>query len=242
MRLAIMQPYLFPYVGYFQLLHCADAFVALDDVAFIKKGWINRNRILVNRAAHLFTLPLAGSSQHRLIKDIDLLPDDRARRKLLATLQQAYHRAPYFEPVFALVAQVLLAPHTNLTTLALDSLERVNAYLGRPVPLVRSSALAKNEQATGQERIIDICRRLGAHEYVNLQGGAALYTAPAFWRQGIRLRFLQPTLAPYPQRSPAFVPGLSIIDVLMHNAPAAARALVLQADLREEVTAYSCAA
>lgn len=242
MRVAIMQPYLFPYVGYFQLLHCADAFVVLDDVAFIKRGWINRNRILVNRAAHLFTLPLAGSSQHQLIKDINLLPDDYARRKLLATLQQAYRRAPYFEPVFALVQRVLLAPHSDLTALVLDSLERVNAYLGRPVPLLRSSTLAKDTQAVGQERIIDICRQLGAHEYVNMLGGAALYTAPAFWRQGIRLRFLQPTLAPYPQKTSAFVPGLSIIDVLMHNTPAEARRLVLQADLREEVIPQKTAA
>lgn len=226
MRVASMQPYLFPYVGYFQLLHCADIFVLLDDVAFIQKGWVNRNRILVGQQAHLFTIPLAGSSQNRLIKDISLLPDLRTRRKLLATIEQAYRGASEFEQVFPLLTELLHAPESDLTTLVLDSLARIQAHLGQPLPtIVRSSAINKDPQLTGQERILALCQALGATEYVNMLGGAALYSAADFAGRGIALRLLQPTLTPYAQGSAAFVPGLSIIDVLMHNSPAHVREL-----------------
>jgi hypothetical protein len=228
MRVAIMQPYLLPYLGYFQLLHRVDTFVLLDDVAFINRGWINRNRLLVNGEAHLFTVPLAGSSQNKLIQDLRLHPDDRARRKLLATIRQAYRAAPEFAQVFSLAEAVLLSQEPDLTTLVLNSLTLINDYLGQPVPLVRSSALARPGPATGQARIIAICQSLGASEYVNLVGGAALYAAPDFAAQGLQLRFLQPTLTPYRQGIGAFVPGLSILDVLMHNTPADVRELVRQ--------------
>lgn len=228
MRVAIMQPYLLPYLGYFQLLHSVDTFVLLDEVAFINRGWINRNRLLVSGAAHLFTIPLAGSSQNRRIQDLRLHPDDRARRKLLATIRQAYRAAPEFERAFPLAEAVLLSPEPDLTTLALNSLTLLNDYFGRPVPLVRSSALAGRGAATGQARLIAICQSLGATEYVNLAGGAALYSAADFAAQGLTLRFLEPNLAPYRQGSGAFVPGLSILDVLMHNAPAQVCELVRQ--------------
>jgi hypothetical protein len=126
--------------------------------------------------------------------------------------------------VFSLLAQLLHAPEPDLTTLVLASLARIYAHLGQPLAtVVRSSAIAKDPQLTGQERILALCQALGATEYVNMLGGAALYSAADFARRGIALRFLQPTLTPYAQGSAAFVPGLSIIDVLMHNLPARVR-------------------
>lgn len=223
-----MQPYLFPYVGYFQLMHAVDAFVLLDDVAFIKKGWINRNRLLVKGAAHLFTIPLAGSSQNKRIKDLELHPDSRARQKLLATIRQEYRAAPEFAHVFPLIEQVLFKAGQDLTHTVLTSLELINTYVGLPVPILRSSALIQPDQAVGQARIIAICQRLGAHEYLNMLGGQSLYSAAEFARQGIQLRFLQPTLTPYQQYSQAFIPGLSIIDLLMHNTVLRTRELFQQ--------------
>jgi hypothetical protein len=231
MRIAVMQPYLFPYLGYFQLLHSVDTFVLLDDVAFIPKGWINRNQLLVGQKAHLFTIPLAGGSQNRLIKDIVLQPDDRAQRKLLTTIRQEYQAAPEFKWVFPLVEQVLLSSEKEITLLVLSSLLQVNAYVKLPVPIVRSSELTKDAQATGQARIIAICQSLGAHEYVNMVGGAALYAAAEFARHEIKLRFLQPTLTPYPQKKGPFVPGMSVIDLLMYNEVAKVRELFQQAVL-----------
>ncbi|WP_324671795.1 WbqC family protein [Hymenobacter sp. GOD-10R] len=227
-----MQPYLFPYLGYFQLLHCADTFVLLDDVAFINKGWINRNVLLVNCAKYLFSIPLLGSSQNKLIKDIRLYPDIRPRQKLLATIRQEYKTAIAFNDVFPLVEQILLSGEGDLTALVLESLRRINAHVNLSVPVLRSSTITKDNGLVAQARIIEICQRLGAHEYVNLPGGAALYAAADFERQGIRLRFLQPALIPYSQRGQPFVPGLSIIDVLMHNRPNQVQQFFQQATLQ----------
>ncbi|AYA37126.1 hypothetical protein D3Y59_08705 [Hymenobacter oligotrophus] len=232
MRIAIMQPYLFPYVGYFQLLHCADAFVLLDDVAFIKKGWINRNRILVNGAEHLFTIPIASGSQNKLIKDTHLHTDQKCRRKVLTTIRQAYSTAPGLARFFPLIEHILLSSETDLTTLVLRSLQLINDYVAAPVPLLRSSAIDKNNQLSGQGRIIELCKRLGATEYVNASGGVELYASSDFANAGIALRFLQPNLQPYPQGTTAFVPGLSVIDLLMHNTPEQARAMFGQGTLR----------
>lgn len=227
-RIAAMQPYLFPYIGYFQLLHSVDTFVLLDDVTFIKKGWINRNRLLVKQANYLFTIPLAKGSQNKLIKDICLHPDDRVRQKLLSTIRQVYGAAPEFAHVFPLVAEVLLSKEPDLTALVLHSLLLINKYISMPVSIVRSSALTKNNQGFGQARIMSICQSLGASEYVNMLGGAKLYSVAEFACQGIKLEFLQPTLTPYRQSNGSFTPGLSIIDVLMHNSPTRARELFQQ--------------
>ncbi|UYZ57364.1 WbqC family protein [Hymenobacter latericus] len=232
MRIAIMQPYLFPYLGYFQLLHCADAFVLLDDVAFIKRGWINRNRILVNGSEYLFTIPVASGSQNNLIRDTHLHTDQKIRRKALTTIRQAYSTAPGLAQVFPLIEQILLSPETDLTTLVSHSLHLINDYVAAPVPLLRSSAIDKDNKLSGQNRIIEICQRLGATEYVNASGGIDLYSAADFANSGIALRFLQPNLQPYPQGGKsAFVPGLSVIDLLMHNTPEQAKALFGQGTL-----------
>lgn len=237
MRVAIMQPYLFPYLGYFQLLHCVDTFVLLDDVAFIKKGWINRNLLLVNCAKYMFSIPLAGSSQNKLIMDTRLHSDARVRHKLLATIKQEYKATAEFDRVFPLVEYVLLSDEQDLTTVVQDSLQRINAHVDLPVSIIRSSAVAKDNNLAAQARILELCQCLGADEYVNLLGGTTLYSAAEFARQGISLRFLRPTLVPYPQECAPFVPGLSIIDVLMHNTPAQAQQMFQRAVLLEPMLA-----
>jgi hypothetical protein len=231
MRVAIMQPYLFPYVGYFQLLHHADIFVLLDDVAFINKGWINRNVLLVNCAKYVFSIPLSGSSQNKLIKDTRLHSDIRVRHKLLTTIKQEYKTAAEFESIFSLLQQVLLSAEEDVTALVLESLHRINAHVGLSVPIIRSSAITKAAGLVAQARIIEICLQLGAHEYINLPGGRELYSAAEFAQQGITLKFLHPHMTPYPQRCKAFVPGLSVIDVLMYNSPAQAQQMFRQAAL-----------
>ena len=232
MRVAIMQPYLFPYLGYFQLMHRADIFVVLDDVTYIKQGWINRNRLLMNGAEYQFTIPLAGSSSNKLIKDTRLHPNTRPRRKLLAAIAQAYCSAPKFKRVYELIEHVLLTPQDDLTSIVCRSFELINQYVGLPVVVRLSSTVDKNPQLVAQERVIELCKLLQANEYINPLGGAALYAAADFARAGLSLRFLQPELQPYGQvGSTNFVAGLSIIDVLMHNEPRQARKLFQQGTL-----------
>ncbi|WP_413458132.1 WbqC family protein [Herbaspirillum huttiense] len=220
-KLAIMQPYFLPYIGYFQLMEKVDAFVVFDDVSFINKGWINRNRICINGAAHLFTIPLLNASQNRRICDIAISPDMSWRKKLLKTFHQAYLKAPQFERVFPLVEEILLFPSDQLSAFLLNSIEQIHKRLELRTELIPSSRCYGNAEIKGQERIIDICRQEDAHVYINPPGGKELYDENAFAAAELELKFLTPVLDPYPQGGSPFLAGLSIIDVLMNNDPSA---------------------
>jgi hypothetical protein len=229
MKLAIMQPYFFPYIGYFQLLKVIDKFVVYDDVAFIKQGWINRNRILVNGQATYLTVPVKHASSFRPIREIEVDDGPQNRlwpARLLNSIDNAYRRAPEFAHVFPLVEAVLLSGAVGVADLAVRSLLAVARHLDLHPEWVETSSVYANAELTAQDRVLDICRAEGAAEYVNAQGGAALYSTDDFARAGIRLRFIQADPLEYTQFGAPFVPWLSIIDVLMFNSPTAVRELL----------------
>jgi hypothetical protein len=225
MIVAVMQPYVFPYLGYYQLLRACDRFAVLDDVAFINRGWINRNRILLGGQPHRFTVPLVKASQNRLICDIAVAAGDW-RTKLLRTIATAYRRAPYWAETSALVERVLEAAGGSIGDLAFASLEAVCDHLGLATTFVRSTRVYENRELRGQERIVDICRREGAEVYANLPGGRALYDAARFREAGIALRFLESRAPAYRQFGAPFQADLSIVDVLMFNGPEGTRRLL----------------
>ena len=226
MKLAIMQPYLFPYLGYFQLIHAVDRFVFLDDVNFIRRGWINRNRWLIGGQPQYFTVPVTEGSQNSHICDLKVSTDPRWQRKLDQTIRQSYGKAAYFEPVYQLFASTVLFGMGNIGAMARASVEAVSRYLELPVQLIASSAGYGNQALKGEARIIDICRREGATSYFNLPGGRSLYQESAFLQHDVALNFIEPRLPAYPQCSAVFVPGLSILDVLMHNDPQSIRMML----------------
>lgn len=217
MTLAVMQPYLFPYLGYFQLIEEADRFVLYDDVTYIKQGWINRNRILVNGSAHLFTLPLRKASSFAPIDSIELDPLQFPawREKFLRTLQQAYARAPQFTMAHALIANVLHTPAERLVDLLRTSIVSISEHMGIRTTIIPTARPYANQVLHGQARIIDICKQEKASRYVNAVGGTDLYSRTDFAQQGIELMFLRSRLPAYAQGTQEFVPGLSIIDALM---------------------------
>ena len=219
MRLAVMQPYIFPYLGYFQLVEAVDTFTFFDDVNFIKRGWIHRNQLLVSGQKHLFSVPLQQASQNKLIKDIPLHPSNYGqwRDKFLKAVYQSYRRAPFFQGVFTLLSGVLERPHETIATLAIDSVESVARFVGLKTSYDRSSSLDYDRSLTGQGKIIEICELLQATTYINPIGGTALYEAEKFSQRGLALRFIQSSVIRYAQGKNSFVPHLSIIDVLMYN-------------------------
>ena len=181
MRLAIMQPYLFPYLGYFQLLHAADKFVFYDDVHFIKNGWINRNRVLLAGSPHYFTVPLSGASPFVAIRDIRFeTPGERWQRKMRATFEHAYKAAPHRDDGLRLLDTVLSSPTDSMAELARTSVRRVMEYLDLRRDIVDTSRVYGNDALKGQDRVIDICRRVAATTYVNLPGGRGLYDPHLF--------------------------------------------------------------
>ena len=236
MRVAIMQPYLFPYLGYYQLAASVDRWVFHDDVMYIKQGYINRNSILVNGAAHLFTVPIRDQSNSRAINEHRTLPPFD---KILRIIAQAYAKTPGFSRVFPVIASVLDGRETNIARMAGDSLHAVFDYLDINIQAYWSSEISGHRHLKGQERVLAICKTMGATEYVNPIGGIELYDEAAFTARGIRLRFHRMRPVSYRQGDLPFVSNLSMIDVLMHNDPDGVKRLLHEFDQVDQETARS---
>jgi hypothetical protein len=228
MRLAIMQPYIFPYIGYFQLINAADTFLIYDDVNFIKQGWINRNRILMNGAPMFFTLGLKGASSFKKICETEIGDN---QKKLLKTIDQAYKKAPFFDSVYPLVEDILSQNEKNLSRFVVYSILSIVRYLGIETPIEISSQKGFFPEIGSWERVLAICGAYQATEYINASGGKELYSKEIFAERGIDLHFLKTEKIAYRQFAPTFVPNLSIIDVLMHTPPGTVREFLRQYSL-----------
>jgi hypothetical protein len=218
MRLAIMQPYFLPYIGYFQLMAAADKIILLDDVNFIKRGWINRNRIVVHGQPRWLTLPLAKASQNRLISEIEIVDDPVWRRKALRQVELGYGLAPFASRILPLFHGMLSEARGPLSGFLFRLLRQVAGYIGIRTIIEPTSAIYPKQRRTGQDRILDICAQEGATSYLNLPGGRSLYDAELFAAAGIELRFLDPNLEKLALRySGTQGPIFSILDLLMLN-------------------------
>ncbi len=231
MKLAIMQPYFLPYIGYFQLIDSVDLFVVYDDVNYIKKGWINRNNIQVGHEPHLFSLPLQSVSQNKYINETQLDANPVWKSNLLKTIQQSYRKAPFFDAVFPLLESIVVYEEQNLARYCAHSLQEISSYLQLGTRFVTSSEIAKNHSLKGQEKILELCKKLHATEYINAIGGMALYDRNAFSDAGITLHFLKTNPINYRQFKAEFIPWLSIIDVMMFNDITQTKALLQQREL-----------
>jgi hypothetical protein len=208
-----MQPYLFPYLGYFQLIRAVEAFVIYDDVNYIKGGWINRNYILANGTRQLITLPLRGASPNKLINEVQV----GSQHKILKSLQHNYRNATYFDTVYPILEDILSQKELNLARFLDYQLRRICEYMGLHPKWYISSAIVKDIGLHGQEKIISICEKLVATHYINASGGKDLYDPLMFEKRGLKLSFVQPSAVRYRQFGSGFVPNLSVIDVMMFN-------------------------
>ena len=216
MKVAVMQPYFFPYIGYFQLLAASDTFVFYDDVNFIKRGWINRNNILLSNVAHRITVPCEKASQNKLIKDIAVNYSAPELAKLRKSIQHAYAKAPNFESVFGLFNEVLDKGCNSIASLAGESVKAVANYLGFQKEFKYSSEQGYgNTELDRADRLIDITQKEQSETYINAIGGIDLYEKEYFSSKGVSLGFVEPVLEPYTQWGNEFVKGLSILDALM---------------------------
>lgn len=219
MRLGIMQPYFFPYIGYWQLINAVDNYIIYDDVNFIKRGWINRNDVLSRGERQRFTLRLNNASQNRLINETEVLADNIGKQKLLKLIKNNYARAPFFADAYGVIEKIVNQPEKNLAGYLEIQIRHICRYLGIKTNIMVASRLDKNNQLRGQAMIIEICKVMGADEYINASGGRSLYSYNDFAAQGIVLKFLNPGEIKYKQFRNDFVPNLSIIDVMMFNEP-----------------------
>ena len=219
MKVAIMQPYLFPYIGYWQLINAVNKFVILDDVNYIMRGYINRNNILLNGKVHKFTVPIKQASQNKLIMETKLSFDQKEKGKFLTTIHSAYKKAPYYKEVDLILRDIICYEEDDLTNYIYHSLKKITQYLGIETEIVFSSKITKDNTLKAQERIIEICKKLGADTYVNPSGGRRLYQQERFQQEGIQLYFLDSKIHEivYNQGMDGFVGSLSVIDIMMFN-------------------------
>lgn len=218
MKAGIMQPYFFPYIGYWQLMNAVDIYVIYDDVNYINRGWINRNRILINGKSNYIHLPLCGASQNKLINEIDILDNPSEKQKLLRALKLNYSKAPYFRNVYPFLENILKYNPKKAIHFFEYQIHMMAEYLNMKTKFLLSSSIKKNSELKGENKILEICKILGADTYINAIGGQKLYSREKFDNAGIKLQFLHTNEIYYRQFSQEFVPNLSIIDVMMFNS------------------------
>jgi WbqC-like protein family len=225
MKLAIMQPYFLPYLGYFQLIAAVDEFIVYDNIKYVKSGWINRNRLCRGGEAAVFSLPLKAASDSLNVCERELAADFR-RDKLLNQFRGAYQRAPEFARIFPLLERLIGFEDNNLFRYLDHSIRGVCRHLGIETAIRVSSAVRVDHSLKGQGKVLALCRETGAGTYVNAIGGVDLYSAQEFRNQGVELKFIRMKPLEYPQFGSPFVPALSMVDVLMFNSLETVRRLV----------------
>jgi len=219
MKLAIMQPYFLPYIGYYHLIGAVDLFIVYDNIKYTKKGWINRNRMLINGQDAMFSLPLKKDSDALDVRDRELAADfDRA--KLLNRWQGAYRTAPFFKETFPLLEKIVGFQDPNLFRYLFHSLRMTSEHLGLKTTFKISSEVPIDHSLKFQDKVIALCQAAGARTYINAIGGLELYDSDAFSERGIEFRALRARPFPYEQFGQAHVPYLSIVDLLMFNSVA----------------------
>jgi hypothetical protein len=217
MKVAIMQPYFFPYIGYFQLISAVDLFIVYDNIKYSKKGWINRNRMLQNGKAVTFSLPLRGDSDFLDVRDRELAAEFRTDQ-LLNRIKGAYFRAPYFKEAFRVIEQVMQYSDHNLFRFLHNSILRTCEYLRIGTEIAISSGIHIDHRLKNQDKVIALCEQAGADVYINAIGGTELYSKEAFQSKGMNIKFIKTMPFEYKQFDGQFVTSLSIIDVMMFNS------------------------
>ena len=219
MKLGIMQPYFFPYLGYWQLINAVDQYVIYDDVNFITRGWISRNNVLMNGTSKLINVRLHSASLNKRINEIEVVDDHIYYKKILRSIENNYSKAPCFSKAYPMIERVINQREKNLANYLEFGIRQVCDYLSINTEIIVSSSLKKDNELKGQDKVFEICKVLGADEYINAIGGQDLYSDEDFAAHGIRLSFLKTQEISYKQFENEFIPNLSIIDVLMFNEP-----------------------
>lgn len=183
MKIAVMQPYFFPYLGYFKLINSVDAFVFFDDVQYIRRGWINRNKIRINEPLWL-TIPIKKCPRETIINKIEI--DDSWSNETLLTFKTIYGKSVADHPLFSYYSS--LYNYKMLCPMLCDSIEWMSNFLNIKTNFFYSSDMPSEKK--NQYRILDICKKFGATHYFNLPGGRDLYDEEIFEKEGIKLEFI----------------------------------------------------
>ena len=224
MRVGIMQPYFMPYIGYWQRIHAVDVHVVFDDVNYIRRGWMHRNRILINGSIHYLNLPIQKASQNKKINDTWIAADKEVQNKMLKTLEFSYRKAPFYSDAMNVLEDIITQDEKNLALYLMYQLKKICSYFGIKTKLVMSSDIEKDSGLKGQDKIMDICKNIdknisggGKITYINASSGEHLYSRNDFAKQNLNLLFIKDkSSVHYGQQAGSFIPALSVIDIMMN--------------------------
>lgn len=209
-----MQPYFFPYIGYFQLIKSCDIFVVYDDVNYIKNGWINRNKIIINGVPHWITLQVKNVSVHKKIIET-FFPEENNKSKMLKSIELAYKRSKFFHEIMPIIEDIILNSDNNVGSYLTYSLKKICEYLDIRTKFINSSSMTIDNSLRNKERVIYIVKKLGGNHYINLPGGKSLYIDSFFEQNQIELSFIKAYNQGQNHRN--LIMNLSIIDDLMRT-------------------------
>jgi len=219
MKVALMQPYFFPYLGYFQLIHSVDEFIIFDQAQHIRRSWITRNRILnAHKESIYINVPVCRAQRETIIKDIQINNDINWQEKIIQQLLY-YKDAPNFTNVMEFVKECLSIKCDNVGQLN-TSLLRMTCNLlniDTHITVLSEKFPSIDEAKEADEWGIKVSQALNASTYINAIGGKEFYDQQKYNEEGLDIQFINPILAPYKQFNHEFVPGLSIVDILMFN-------------------------
>ena len=218
MKIGIMQPYFLPFIGYFALIKAVDKFVYYDDVQYIRRGWVNRNRVKMKDKWLYITLPLKNSPLSTDIKEFKIINDKKKIGKIKNTIKHCYIKAPYYEVCKNLIFKHI-KPGENLSKLNIGLTNDILKYLKIHTETLISSEINKDPRLTGVDKIIVICKKLNGNHYINPIGGKDLYSKKQFQESCIKLNFIKMNDIIYPQGGFNFIKYLSILDVMVWNSP-----------------------
>jgi hypothetical protein len=220
--LGIMQPYFFPYLGYFDLINCSEHWIVFDTVQYIRHGWVNRNRIHHPKTGDLYILvPLKNQHRDTVIKDVLIADDQNWKAKILGQFNHYKKTAPYFKETYAFIEDCLSIPEPSLSRLNTLILQKTCARLGiRFTFEVFSEMNLPIGKVDGPgDWALRISEALQAKEYVNPPGGVSLFDADKFKAANIKLTIRSIPAFAYPTRGYEYIPDLSILTVMAFNTP-----------------------
>jgi len=233
MRLAIMQPYFFPHLAYFQLMKEADEWIVFDEIQFIDKGWINRNRILhpnESKGWQYITIPLTGRKQFSKISELHIHPEKNWRAEILGKLTHYKKSAPFYRDTMGFIEECFEDHCDDLSSFLTSTLKKCATKLQVSTPIKIQSEMSWDNLAVDHpgQWALAISKICGADEYINPIGGKDIFVNNEFVEAGIALKFLESEQISYGQKRSSFEPGLSIIDVLMWNSPEQINEMLMQ--------------
>jgi len=235
MRLGIMQPYFLPYIGYISLIKHTDMFILLDEVQFIRHGWIERNRILKPTTGWQYIqVPLQKHSHTESIKNIQINNNLDWRKRILAQNEHYKKKAPYYRRVVDLLKEIFSKEYTTIVELNKDALNTICDYLSikKDIRVYSEMGLTIEPVSGPDEWALNISKALQANEYRNPPGGISIFRKEKYDRANIALVFHKVKAEEYSQKNnQPFIPHLSILDVMMFNSIERTNELLMQYEL-----------